>query len=177
MSKVKNPRKVFSQASSSGSSSSSVSVLIKDTTRTTAHTGNTNETLLFSKLIPSGSVSVGDILKVVCFVEKIGPNDVTWRAYLNTSATLAGALLISSARPGFNNATSILGKYLRVVASNNTEIQSPGSNMTSPYATVLGATYSTVNVNWTANQYLIISGQLDVGTDSAQYVSSFITKL
>jgi hypothetical protein len=148
--------------------------LLKSTTDGTNVTGVTADTLTYSGLIPANSVSVGDILRFFSFTEYTGTtSNRRARAYINTSASLSGATLLAST-PNATGTTRTISfdRYLGVKSSSVTRVHS--ATALEYDGTTNGVNvWTTANIDWTINQYFIISIQLANATDAG--LSSFIT--
>jgi len=148
--------------------------LLKSTTDGTNVTGVTADTLTYSGLIPANSVSVGDILRFFSFTEYTGTtSNRRARAYINTSASLSGATLLASTPNATGTTRTILfDRYLGVKSSSVTRVHS--ATALEYDGTTNGVNvWTTANIDWTINQYFIISIQLANATDAG--LSSFIT--
>lgn len=136
----------------------------------TAVTGTTANTLTDSILIPANSVAVGDVITFRNRVRKTGTAGLlSVRAYVNTSATIGGANVAIS-----SNATttrfSQMVRQLAVKSSTNTE-SFPISGVYTDDAQT-GTVVVSSNIDWTVDQYLVISVQNTSAADST--ISSFI---
>ena len=147
--------------------------LLKSTTDGTNVTGVTADTLTYSGLIPANSVSVGDILRFFSFNEYTGTtSNRRARAYINTSASLSGATLLAST-PNATGTTRTISfdRYLGVKSSSVTRVHS--ATALEYDGTTNGVNvWTTANIDWTIDQYFIISIQLANATDAG--LSSFI---
>ncbi len=148
-------------------------VNIISTTDGTAVTGTTVGTLTSSILIPANTVSTGDIIYVKTRVRKTGTaGTLVTRMYINTSAAIGGSLVGTSATAA---ATSLYFQYARTLAvksTTNTETMAGNGNINPDDNTSLTVAVSTNNIDWTQNQYLIVSVQNGSTADSSR--SSFI---
>ena len=147
--------------------------LLKSTTDGTNVTSVTADTLTYSGLIPANSVSVGDILRFFSFNEYTGTtSNRRARAYINTSASLSGATLLAST-PNATGTTRTISfdRYLGVKSSSVTRVHS--ATALEYDGTTNGVNvWTTANIDWTIDQYFIISIQLANATDAG--LSSFI---
>jgi hypothetical protein len=148
-------------------------VNIITTTDGTAVTGTTVGTLTSSILIPANTVSTGDIIYIKTRVRKTGTaGTLVTRMYVNTSAAIGGSLVGTSATAA---ATSLYFQYARTLAvksSTNTETMAGNGNINPDDNTSLTVAVSANNIDWTQNQYLIVSVQNGSTADSSR--SSFI---
>ena len=152
-------------------SSGSNSVINKITTLDgTAVTGTTANTLTDSILIPANTVAVGDILSIRNRVRKTGTAGLlSVRAYINTSAAIGGANVAISSNANTSRFSQMV-RQLAVKSSTNTESFPIAGVYTDDAQTGTGVVSS--NIDWTIDQYLVISVQNTSAADST--VSSFI---
>lgn len=136
-------------------------------------TGSTSETLLTSILIPANTFTTGDILEVTSMpCVTTAANNKTLRFYFNTSSSLAGATQYG-AIVGASTIT-FFRRHSRVISTGLKTYFSLSSTIgNSEGATSNTTVYTSINVDFTVDQYLVVSGQLTVGTDTL-YVD-FIT--
>lgn len=173
-------RRVFADANNRLSSISSTGTVIKylasiirNTTNSTAHTGNTNNTLLTADLIKANTIMVGDVMNLdVRNVYTGTAGTKINRSYFNTSASLSGATLVSTMQTGTTALHTDWGRILAVKASNTIEAFSALTSITPPYLINTSAP-SSLTVDLTVDQYLITAGQLSVGTDTV--LTSFVS--
>lgn len=155
-----------------------VGVVAKTTTDGTNVTGTTTETLSNSLLIPAGTFTTGDIIRITLFNEFTGSaGSRISRCYVNTSASLSGATLIATA-PTSTTTTRSLGMdaIMTIKGTSNTRIK----NVTSTSLTSSTATTSapnSLNIDWSINQYIIFPIQLGAGADSGFNSFALIEKL
>lgn len=124
-----------------------------------SHTGNTNNTLLKSCLIPANTLSSGKVLRIIVYNQATGTAGTkTIRVYFNTSAAIGGASIIALAQMAagglsldiWRDGLISTGSYLGIVT---------GSSQVTSFANLTAAKVAT-SVNWTVDQYLVIAGQL-----------------
>ncbi len=128
---------------------------------TLSHTGNTSNTLKYSSLIPAGTFEANDILK---WYAKIGAtsnaNTKTIRYYFNTSVSLSGATLVATY--ALSGGAMAIGMDRVLVFQNSLtsqQIGNPSVSFQSSYS-ALSAVPSTLSIDFTVDQYLIVAIQL-----------------
>jgi hypothetical protein len=140
------------------------------TTDGTAVTGTTANTLTDSILIPANSVAVGDVITFRNRVRKTGTAGLlSVRAYVNTSAAIGGANVAISSNANTSRFSQMV-RQLAVKSSTNTESFPVAGVFTDDAQT--GTVVVSSNIDWTVDQYLVISVQNTSAADST--VSSFI---
>jgi len=140
--------------------------VLRSVTSSTAITGTTSSTLSASYLIPANKILVGDILRYIFQSDKTGSAGVTTlRVYINTSASLSGATLLSTTTTTLaSNICNTISRFFGVKSSSNTLI----SSVTLSYwpAENTFSTSNSLNIDWTIDQYLIIAVQNGSAADS-----------
>lgn len=134
----------------------------------TTHTGTTNNTLVYSKLIDANKVGTGDGLQFSTKFTKPSGSLVnpTVRLYINTAASLSGATLLATYL-----STNINGRFFLVERTANvdgatTNFVAAGSSALTDSATVSVNAPSEITIDWTVDQYIIIAIQLGNAADS-----------
>ena len=141
--------------------------------------GTTTEQLVYSKQINANTVVSGDILRAYVRAGKTGTaGTYTLRYYFNTSASLSGATLAASVTIGASTSSSFLERHFAVRAG--TVIRSLAPTITNTATDVVGAvgangTVSNVTVDFTTNQFFIVSIQPASASDSCSFMGGFIT--
>ena len=152
------------------------SLNILKTTTTVSHTGDTNNTSIYSGLIPANTFTIGDYLSLIAKCRKQFTNgNATFRIYINTSNTLIGATLLAT-RTTTNTTISNVGlsRNLIIKSVSLTETVTASSNL----ATDLEAGgIAFLNIDWSVDQYLIFSVQLTSGADTGDISSLILQKL
>jgi hypothetical protein len=126
-------------------------------------TGTTTQTLVWSQLIASSTLQTNDFVEWFSQFNTNAPNGsaVTYRIYINTSASLTGAQLLGTYTNTVATGNVGFGRNIFVTASGvsgNLRVYTSAASSTSSYG--LSASNATnVTVDTTANQYLIISIQ------------------
>lgn len=136
----------------------------------TAVTGTTLNTYTDSVLIPANTVAVGDVIIFRNRVKKTGTAGLlSVRAYVNTTAAVGGSNVAISSNA--NTARySQMTRSLAVKTSTNTESFPIVGGFTDDAQT--GTVVVSSNIDWTVDQYLVISVQNTSAADST--ISSFI---
>lgn len=152
-----------------GSGTTSANIL-KDIT-TSSNVTSTTETLVNSVLVPANTLQAGDALRIVGKAFKTGTvGTVTVRFYANTSNSLSGATLIGT---GTGAATT---QYMAMVrfpmiknATTATEVILNTNSIATDEATIATAAValSTLAINWTSAQYIIMSVQQSSASDTS----------
>lgn len=145
-------------------------VNIISTTDGTTVTGTTANTYTDSVLIPANSVAVGDVIAFRNRVRKTGTAGLlSVRAYVNTSAVIGGANVAISSNANTSRYSQMV-RQLVVKSSTNTEGFPIGGVFTDDAQT--GTVVVNSSIDWTVDQYLVISVQNTSAADST--ISSFI---
>ncbi len=140
------------------------------TTDGTAVTGTTANTLTDSILIPANTVAVGDVITFRNRVRKTGTAGLlSVRAYVNTTAVIGGANVAISSNANTSRFSQMV-RQLAVKSSTNTESFPIAGVYTDDAQT--GTVVVSSNIDWTIDQYLVISVQNTSAADST--ISSFI---
>jgi hypothetical protein len=146
---------------------------IVTTTTPTGSVNSTSNTLINSLLIPANTFSSGDIVTIESCVTKSATNgNFNNFFYINTSASLVGATLVAT-NPTLGNTTRAVQLYRRLAI----DVASGSGNGTIIVNTSIGARddvgvtnyttgFSTLTTNWTADQYLIVSGFVVSASDT-----------
>lgn len=138
----------------------------KDTTDSVAITGTTTNTLVKSIQINGNTFTTSDIFQFFARVEKTGAaGNVTVRMYVNTSASLSGATLLGTA-----TAAGIGQNMYRtplIKSATDTRILSPTQSVSMDDAASLTVANSSLNIDWTITQYLIVAIQNGNTADSS----------
>jgi len=141
------------------SASVTVRSLVKENT-TIAHTGTTTETKLWSGLIAGGTFAAEDVFEFSMFQGGNGSGNKTWRLYVNTSDTLAGATLIGTYA---YTAANLWGLFNRALVFNDSVSSQKTNNVTTSAQTSGGnntAAVATLTTDYSIDQYFIVSCQL-----------------
>lgn len=131
-----------------------------------SHTGTLTETLIYSVLIPANTLQANDILRfnIMFGAMTNNANVKTGRIYCNTSNSLVGATLLATR----TLTSTINGNCLRNLVFKNSltsqEISRPTTTFVNDENTS-NNNVDLVSINFTVDQYFIVSAQLALGTD------------
>jgi hypothetical protein len=144
-----------------------ISVLVQSSPNAT-HTGNTNNTLVYSKLISANVVSANDCLQIATkFTKPTGSSaNPTVRLYINTTSSLSGATLLATYLTTNLNGRFFLVERTANVETSTTNFISATSSALTDSASLSTVAPSDVSIDWTINQYFIVAIQLGNAGDS-----------
>ena len=145
------------------------------------HTGSTSNTLMTSFLLPANSLDVGDLLYLISRVNRPAgqANSASIRYYVNQTNSLSGATLIGTgASLASSSRYSVLERTFAVLNQTTDTNAFPANPNIVSDVTSVATLASTLSIDWTANQYIIIAGDLDAIADtiSVIYFLGEITK-
>ena len=143
----------------------------------TASSGTSN-TISISVLIPANTFALDDVIRINHRVRATGVLGIReTRVYANTSASLTGAILISTASLTSTTLAANMQRFLAIKnASTNTEVVTATTNQLTDYASFTTAV-STLLINWTVDQYIIFAVNALNGGDSIRATMYSIEKL
>lgn len=138
-------------------------------------TGTTTETILDSSLITAGTIEAND--RIIINVRAV-PTGIsgskTLKVYANDSLTLTGATLIATYT--FTTTSTLFVRNIvfknSVSSQNVITTSSIASDVQSSFTS---GNFSTLSINFATNKYIILSGQLTVGTDTITINDSYLT--
>jgi len=132
------------------------------------HTGDTNNTLVYSKLIDANVVGTGDVINIElkCTIPSGQSAGKSIRLYVNTSASLSGATLLAT-----YTSTNASFRYFEINRIINVEgatsaIILTSASLLSDKALAGTTAISDVSIDWTVAQYIIVAIQLGNSGDS-----------
>jgi hypothetical protein len=141
-------------------------------TTPTGSVNSTSITLIHSLLIPANTFSSGDIVTIeTCVTKRAANNAFSFYFYVNTSATLVGATLVAT-NTSVATATRAAQLYRRLTidVAAGTGNATIAVNSTFGVRDDISGTYttgfSTLSINWTVDQYLIVAGSVVSTSDS-----------
>jgi hypothetical protein len=141
-------------------------------TTPTGSVNSTSITLINSLLIPANTFSSGDIVTIeTCVTKSAANNAFSFYFYVNTSATLVGATLVAT-NTSVATATRAAQLYRRLTidVAAGTGNATIAVNSTFGVRDDISGTYttgfSTLSINWTVDQYLIVAGSVVSTSDS-----------
>ena len=146
-------------ASSGGAVDNASGYLFKSTTNSTVVTGTTTNTISYSNLIPANTMLVGDFFQYNLRGIRVGTNATCpIRVYFNTSASLTGATLAGTYTMTVAVLNTTYTKIGQIKSATSTEVESAAGSILTRDA-LSNNTPSSININWTVNQYFIIAFQ------------------
>ena len=143
----------------------------------TASSGTSN-TISISVLIPANTFALDDVIRINHRVRATGTTATReTRVYANTSASLTGAILISTASLGNTILAANMQRFLAIKnATTNTEVITATTNLLTDYNNLTTAV-STLAINWTVDQYIIFAVNALNISDSIRATMYSIEKL
>ena len=134
----------------------------------TTHTGTTNNTLVYSKLIDANKVGTGDGLQIATKFTKPSGSlaNLTVRIYVNTTASLSGATLLATYLTTNLNGRFFLVERTANVDGATTNFIAAGPGALTDSATLSANAPSEISIDWTVDQYIIVAIQLGNAADS-----------
>jgi len=179
-------KKVFYDAIALANNPSSANVFatindIKDITvvlNTTplSHTGNTAETVKFTESIPAGTFTTHDKIFKEILASAIGTAGVkTIKTYINTTADLTGSPVLISTYFTNNLAYSLLSSFF-VDSNSSMKSYKPGNSNSATYWGSSNGSLGSFAIDWTVQQYLVVTVQLAVSTDVIQLEAIFLNR-
>lgn len=147
-----------------------IQVLVQ-TSANSAHTGTTNNTLIYSKLISANVVGTGDMLQISTkFTKPSGSTaNPTVRIYVNTAASLSGATLLATYATTNLNGRFFLVERTANVDGATTNFLTTTSGALTDSASLATTAASDVSIDWTVDQYFIVAIQLGNAGDSTTF--------
>jgi hypothetical protein len=138
-------------------------------TSTLASTSSLTEVLILSVLIPANSMTAtgtNTVFRIDAGIRKTGTtNTATVKFYANTANNLTSALQLGTYSVASNVLTSMFNRFGAIANSSSTEFFTSTTSLSSDYQGIAGAG-TTVNINWTVDQYIILAGNVVNGADS-----------
>lgn len=143
---------------------------------TVSHTGNTTNTILQSLVVPANTFTAGDFVYLDAMFEKVGTAGIyTLRYYWvsGSTATLSGAIQLSTRGIGASNRFAIQNRRLYIRTANGTgsgltlgtELISTGGSHFNDYRS---QTVSNVAINWTVDGTIFCAVQLGNAGDTVR---------
>jgi hypothetical protein len=161
---------------SSGARDIASGYLFKSTTNSTVVTGTVTNTISYSNLIPANTMLVGDFFQYQFNVVRAGFTATTViRAYFNTSLTTTGATLAATQSFSQSVSSVFMSKITPIKSATNTEFNVQTANALTRDVQLNNVPIAT-NINWTVNQYFIITLQPSSLTDQGWINGLFFLK-
>lgn len=122
-------------------------------------TGTTSETLLASTLVPANTFSVDDVINLEIRCKRASATSTTsHRIRVNTSNSLSGATSIALVQNHNAILMPTFSRNLVIKSSTNTEVMGTSATFSTDVGSITSA-ISSINIDWTIDQYIIISVQ------------------
>ena len=136
-----------------------------------AATSGTSNTYSTGGLITPSQISAGDAIEIYTIVRKsAGNGTVTIRLYANTTNDLSGSPILIGASAAIAAATrqTYFTRWLRIKATSGSSTEVLSTTLTTQTDSTNATTLpSTLSIDWTVNQYLIVAIQNSNGSDSS----------
>jgi hypothetical protein len=146
--------------------------VVVTSTTPTGSVNSTSITLIHSILIPANTFVADDIVTIETCITKSATNNLfSQYFYINTSASLTGAILIATNTGiGLSTRASQLYRRLAINVPAGTGNATMAINSTfsarDDISNIYTTGFSTLAIDWTANQYLIVAGSVVNTSDS-----------
>mgnify|MGYP006921330555 CR=1 FL=1 len=159
---------------SKASTSNTPQVLYQDTSNSAAITGNTNNNIAKSFLIPANTVVSGNILELLARSIKTGANNIsTLRFHHNTTNSLSGATQIGIMSSAVGTSLFFGKETIMVVkSSTSTEVVLSSFSTTTDRSNLISNSATSLAMNWTTDVWIIIAIQNASSADST--IVSFV---
>lgn len=132
-----------------------------------SHTGNTTETVKYTVSIPANTFTTGDRIYQEILATAVGTNGVkTIRTYINDTADLTTPILISTYFTN-NLQYSLLSSFF-VDSTSSMKSYKLGSTNAAVFTGSSNSAIGTYTIDWTVQQYLVLSVQLANSADLIQ---------
>lgn len=132
---------------------------------TSALTGTTSETLITSILIPANTFQSNDWLRWIMSINATGnANSKILKFYFNTSAAVGGVQVAQRTLP--NAVTQVVIRNMFFVNSLSSQKTIVGVTLNAASDEATTGTQATLSIDFSIDQYFIVSGTLAVGTDT-----------
>lgn len=141
---------------------------INATTTGTTITGTTAKTKTLSVLVPANTFGAGSILQISAFgIRTAGTTNGTMRIEVNTSDAIGGTLVASYVYLSVAS-NSWFKMYRELIISNSTTDTSgfPGATSAITDSSAVVASIASNAIDWTVNQYIVVSMQNGNAADS-----------
>jgi hypothetical protein len=157
--------------------SSGGSVVFRDSIPA-SHTGDLINTQIKSFLIPANTLTVGDMFEYyVTFFHPGFAAVATARFYVNTTNSLSGANLLGICTIASFVSYMAYGRTNNILSTTDTRVSNNTvGTIFTPQHAISGVGTTSLNVNWTVDQYFLISVQLGNASQTITYQSMYMTK-
>lgn len=151
-------------------------ITIVSSTTPSSHTGDINETVKFTESIPAGTYITHDKIIQEILASAIGSSGIkTIRTYINTTANLAGTPILISTYSTNNLGYSLISSFF-VDSKSSMKSYKPGNSNLATYWGSSNASLGRFAINWTIQQYLVVTVQLAYSTDIIQLEGIFLNR-
>jgi hypothetical protein len=135
----------------------------------TAVTGTTSNTFCKAMLVPANTFVVGDVPMLTTRIIKgtSGLGTITARVYVNTVANISGSPILLATTPAQIASTRSFATMRNIAIESATEsIVTSATTANSIEEAVTSAAETTMNIDWTIDQYIVVSIQLGSASDN-----------
>jgi len=135
----------------------------------TAVTGTISNTFCKAMLVPANTFVVGDVPMLTTRIIKgtSGLGTITARVYVNTVANISGSPILLATTPAQIASTRSFATMRNISIESATEsIVTSATTANSIEEAVTAAAETTMNIDWTIDQYIVVSIQLGSGSDN-----------
>ena len=157
-------------------------VAINDTATSTTVTGTTTETITETIFVPANTIKDGDIFLLNARMSGIKSVSATtlYKVYINTSAAIGGTAITGTTGTGLSTTQALgtLYRYLYINKADGTGTGTAFVNASVANETLggfLSTQYATAAINWTQDQYIVITATLGNIANSAFIAGSSFT--
>jgi len=151
-----------------------VTVLL--TTTPSSHTGNTNETIVYSDEIAGETFTTNDKMYQELLLTSIGLNGVkTIRTYFNTTNDLSGSPILISIYFSNNLLYSLLSSF-SVDSTSSMKSYKLGTTNLSTYWGSSNSAMGTFSIDFTVKQFFIVTVQLANSLDIIKLETAFLNR-
>jgi hypothetical protein len=134
----------------------------------TGVTGTTANTFCKAMLVPANTFLVGDVPMLTTRIIKTNTvGTITARVYVNTTPDIAGSPILLATTPAQVSGTRTFATMRNIAIESATEsIVTSATTANSIEEAVTAAAETTMNIDWTIAQYIVVSIQLGSGSDT-----------
>lgn len=167
-----------SGTSGTNGSSGISGIAINDTTPSNLHTGNLTESIVDTIFVPANTISDNQVFLLNARTNGIKPvaANTTYKFYINSSVVIGGTNLVTTGIiVGGPTTVASIFKYLYINKADGTGNGTAYLNVTQSNETLSPATpaqYLTASIDWTQDQYIVITAQLANASNSAGVAGS-----
>lgn len=156
------------------SASGNITVVLSTTPA--SHTGDTIETVKYTASIPVNTYTTHDKITQEILASAIGTSGIkTIKTYINTTPDLSGTPILTSTYSTNNLGYSLLSSFF-VDSNSSMKSYKPGNANSATYWGSSNASLGSFAINWTIQQYLVVTVQLAYSTDIIQLEGIFLNR-